>query len=41
MPPKRSAEKSAIMKEAAKRQKTEQARVRRANISEAQREVNR
>ncbi len=41
MPPKRSAEKSAIMKEAAKRQKTERARVRRANISETQKEVDR
>ncbi len=41
MPPKRSAEKSAIMKKAAKRQKTERARIRRANISETQREIDR
>ncbi len=39
MPLKRSAEKSAIMKKAAKRQETERARVRRANISETQREI--
>ncbi len=32
MPPKRSAMKSAIMKEAAKRQKTERARFRRAIV---------
>ncbi len=38
---KRSAEKSAIMKKAAKRQKTERARILRANISETQREVDR
>ncbi len=41
MPPKRSAQKIAIMKKAAKRQKTERARIRRANISETQREVDR
>ncbi len=41
MPPKRSAEKSAIIKKAAKRQKTERARVRRAIISETQSEVDR
>ncbi len=39
MPPKCSAEKSAIMKEATKRQKAKRLRVRRANISETQREV--
>ncbi len=41
MPSKLSAKKSEIMKEAAKTQKAERARVRGANISETQREIDR